>query len=385
MTSRRLRSGAAEPPYTVQRASPPLQGFFSQRCVTRSGLPVLAHACVAPEALHEAARRVDAALCNLPRVAARLLRLGASVQLIGAQQACSDLPQYAHLAGDARAAFNARGRGYGGLCPSCGEENLLRLASDRYSDHRDILTHELSHTVMDWGFPPAAAAVLRRRCEDVRAASAERWSGAYAASCASEFFAECSMWHHGSRGDFGRITPTPQEGRAWLASHDADAAQLLREVFQGDFPPVSDADEAADSVTELTSCATAVDVRSVGETASGAPAASTLLVWNGTGERVTLAWVPVSGDDVAYASVPPYGVVGQQTFEGHAWRIAAAQGGACLGVFVATAGLCRVRLGVEEAGAAMMIQPRRRGRAAGEAASSRPRRRGRASDAAEPR
>jgi hypothetical protein len=125
-------------------------------------------------------------------------------------------------------------------------------------------------------------------------------------------------------------------------------------------------------------------VRSVGETASGAPAASTLLVWNGTGERVTLAWVPVSGDDVAYASVPPYGVVGQQTFEGHAWRIAAAQGGACLGVFVATAGLCRVRLGVEEAGAAMMIQPRRRGRAAEEASSSRPRRRGRASDAAEP-
>lgn len=385
MTSRRRRSGAAEPSYAVQAASPPVQAFFSQRCVTRCGLPVLAHACVAPEALHEAARRVDAALCNLPRVAARLLRLGASVQLIGAQQACSDLPQYAHLASDAaaRAAFDARGRGYGGLCPSCGEENLLRLASDRYTDHRDILTHELSHTVMDWGFPPAAAAALRRRCEAVRAASAERWSGAYAASCASEFFAECSMWHHGSRGDYGRILPQPQEGRAWLQRHDADAAQLLREVFAGAFPLVSDADEAADAVTEL-QCCTADNPRSADETAGGAPAASTLLVANGTAGRVTLAWVPASGDDVAYASVPPYGVVGQQTFAGHAWRIAAADGGACLGVFVATAGLCRVRLGDEDAAAATMMVPmRRRGRAAGEAASSsRPRRRGRA---AEPR
>jgi hypothetical protein len=314
--------------------------------------------------------------------------MGASVQLIGAQQACSDLPQYAHLASDAaaRAAFDARGRGYGGLCPSCGEENLLRLASDRYTDHRDILTHELSHTVMDWGFPPAAAAALRRRCEDVRAASAERWSGAYAASCASEFFAECSMWHHGSRGDYGRIQPTPQEGRAWLQRHDADAAALLHEVFDGDFPPVSDADEAADSIAELQSSA-AGDTRSTGETTGGAPAASMLLVSNGTDARVTLAWVPVSGDDVAYASVPPFGVVGQQTFAGHAWRIAAADGGACLGVFVATAGLCRVRLGVENAAAAT-VQQRRRGRADGEAASSRPRRRGRAADAqppAEPR
>jgi hypothetical protein len=170
------RRGAKAEPYAVASLSPPLQGFFSQRCVSACGLPVLAHACVAPEALREAARRVDAALCRLPRVAARLRRLGSSVQLIGAAQACSDLPQYAHLADDAaaRAAFDARGRGYGGLCPSCGEENLLRLPSDRYADHRDILTHELSHTIMDHGFSPAAAAALRARCEAVRAASAQR-------------------------------------------------------------------------------------------------------------------------------------------------------------------------------------------------------------------
>ena len=381
------RAAASVGPYRLERLAPPLQGFFSQRCVARCGLPVLAHADVAPEALREAARRVDAALCGVPRVAARLRRLGASVQLIGAAQACSDLPQYAHLAGDAaaRAAFDARGRGYGGLCPSCGEENLLRLPSDRYADHRDILTHELSHTIMDYGFAPAAAAALRARCEAVRAASAPRWCGAYAASCASEFFAECAMWHHGSRGDYGGITPPPQEGRAWLQRHDPDAAALLREVFDGAYPPVSAAEEAADAVAELARAE--ADARSAAATGGGAAATSLLLVANGTPTAVTLAWVPAAGADVAYAAVPAGGVVGQSTYEGHAWRITAAAGGdgapgACLGVYVATAGLCRVRLGAgasgdDEAAPAARPAERRRSRGrGGEAAASMPSRRG---------
>jgi hypothetical protein len=352
----------------VETLSPPVAAFFSQRCACVCGLPVLAHACVAPAALHEACRRVDAALAALPAVAARLRRLGACVQLIGARQPCSALPQYAHVRADAAAcaAFDARGRGYGGLCPSAGEENLLRLPCDRYKDHRDILSHELSHTIMDWGFPPAATAALRARVEAVRLASlaAGRWEGAYAGTCASEFFAEAAMWHLGSRGDAGRMVHPPvTEGRAWLQAHDPDAAALLAEVFAGAFPPRgSDEDgaeeEEEDAIWELEREADGA-TRSVD---AAAPAAAMLLVANDmASDEVALAWVNGAGERVPYASVAPGAVAGQATWAGHAWQLRArAHGGARerhMGVFVARAGTCRVRLrdGDDDANVAVVV------------------------------
>jgi hypothetical protein len=344
--------------YPVETLSPPLARFFSQRCMPSCGLPVLAHACVAPAALHEACRRVDAALASLPAVAARLRRLGASVQLIGASQPCSALPQYAHVRADAAAcaAFDARGRGYGGLCPSAGEENLLRRPCDRYKDHRDILSHELSHTIMDWGFPPLATAALRARVESVRLASlaAGRWEGAYAGTCASEFFAEAAMWHLGSRGDAGRmVNPPVTEGRVWLQAHDPDAAALLAAVFAGAFPARSgdggaaEEEEEEDAIWELEREADAA-TRSVDAVA---PAAAMLLVVNDTASEIALTWVNGGGERVPYATVAPGAIAGQATWAGHAWhlhtRTLNGDGGGeerSMGVFVARAGTCRVRL-----------------------------------------
>ena len=54
-----------------------------------------------------------------------------------------------------RQALDERGRGYGGFHASCAEENLLKLPSDRWADHRDICTHEFAHTCLTWGLGPA--------------------------------------------------------------------------------------------------------------------------------------------------------------------------------------------------------------------------------------
>ncbi len=325
----------------VTRLSPPHAGFFSKRCLSACGVPVLAHACVADDALREAARRVDALLLHLPACAARLRALGTSVQIIGAAQRCSDLPQYAckRANPDEAAAFDARGRGYGGLCPSCGEENLLRLPCDRYRDHRDICTHELAHTVLDWGFPPAASRELKARLDAVRLASMEqgRWRGAYAATNADEFFAECAMWMQGSRGDYGQIdTPPPAEGAAWLRAHDPDAAALMHDVLRGAYPA---ADAAAGEETAKQLAPVAENARST----RGDGAACLLLVVNDTSEAASVHWINADGVPVPYGCVPAGAVHGQATYVGHVWRLTA-PGGRVLGTYVARAGLGRVHL-----------------------------------------
>ena len=339
--------------YAVTRLHPPLQGFFSQRCLAHCGLPVLAHACVAPQALQEAARRLDRLLARLPACAARLGALGCSVQVIGAAQRCSDLPQYAaHVDEAARAAFDARGRGYGGLCPSCGEENLLRLESDRYGDHRDILTHEASHTVLDWGVPLVQSRALKAALEATRQASlaAGRWTGAYAGSNCDEFFAECAMWHFGSRGDAGRITQPPvTEGRAWLEAHDPDAAALVAAVFAGRFFQEPCALEAVQMLQTIGTAPAAV------RSCAAESRDSQLVVHNHTAAALTLSWLPFDphADPVPYASVPAGGMVGQCTFQGHAWAVSA--DGTALGTYIAGEGLCRINVSAVSAHCAVEI------------------------------
>ena len=331
---------------------PPLAGFFSKRCTAACGVPVVAHQCVADAALVEAAARVDAALRCLPGVARRLVALGTTVQVIGETQQCTDLPQYAHLRASPAeaAAFDARGRGYGGLCPSCGEENLLLLPSDRYADHRDICTHELAHTILDWGFPPAKARALKTACEELRLASvaAGRWASAYAGTNADEFFAECAMWVLGSRGDGGAITTPPvAPGPDWLAAHDPDAAHFMRTVLSGQFTWDRDARDEDDAIT---------DVRMVPTDADGAPwcspsvntPPSLLIVVNKTDAPLQLTWLDTNGVAQAYGTAPPGCSHGQATFEGHIWRLSAAAPGGGeqlhLGVLAACPGTGCVRV-----------------------------------------
>lgn len=350
------------PPLSVRPLAPPLAGFFSKTVPTACGVAVLAHACVSDAALLQAARRVDAALASAPRAAARLAALGCTVQVVGAAQRCSDLPQYGHLASDpaARDAFDARGRGYGGLHPSCAEENLLSLPSDRYRDHRDILTHELAHTVQDWGHAPAASEALHAAAEAARAAAVAsgRWPGAYAASNDSEYFAECAMWHFGSRGDFGAVKGA-RKGRRWLARYDPAGAALVEAAFSDAY---ADAGGGGGGGADGGGGGVAVVALAPGPAppsgASPSPAACSLVVANDSAAAVALWWVDCAGVPHPYAVVGPGCAHGQATFQGHAWQcaeVAAAaageggaggEGGRVLGGFVAPVGhdACRVTI-----------------------------------------
>ena len=346
----RAAGGARVAALEVVAVCLPLAGFFSKRCTAFCGVPVLAHQCVADAALVEAAARVDAALRRLPGVAQRLVSLGTSVQVIGATQLTTDLPQYAHIRAnpDEADAFNARGRGYGGLCPSCAEENLLLLPTDRFADHRDICTHELAHTILDWGFPPAQAQALKAACEAVRAKSvaAGRWKSAYAATNADEFFAECAMWVMGSRGDGGAITQPPVvPGPRWLAAHDPDASRLMHTVLAGKWKWHGDSSDQDGGVITDVVPLHADDALSFSPSGNTPPCL--LVVVNETDTPLTLTWLDKNGAATVYGTTPPWCRTGQATFVGHVWKLSAAAGDGQqhdIGVFAACSGTGRVRV-----------------------------------------
>jgi len=228
---------------------------------------------------------------------------------------------------------------------SCAQQRAPPVAVSHFAsadrDHRDICSHEFAHTLLDWGFPPRLSAALKAELEALRLAgcAAGRWAGAYARSNADEFWAELCMWHVGSRGDYGSISPQPRPGRRWLRRYDTAAAALVSSVLEGRHPLLlAQADEDG-GVAELGWAAgDAVSSEGDGE-------ACTLLVVNEAGHALRLSWVEAGGGLRTYAEVPPGGRAGQSTYSGHAWELQSVGGaGVVLGRVVACAGLGVVRV-----------------------------------------
>ena len=172
-------------------------------------------------------------LGRTPDIAANLVTEGVELHVIGKDQVTSDLPEHRHLKGkpfDGDLNVDQRTRGLGGLLASCGEENLLRLAGDRYAG-RDICVHEFAHTILAFGL----SGEVRRRVAGQHRRSTGRglWKSTYAATNDDEFFAELSMWYFGTRGDYGRVDPKPEPGRDWLRGYDPEAFRLLDDLYTG--------------------------------------------------------------------------------------------------------------------------------------------------------
>jgi alpha-glucosidase len=222
--------------WVVRPVEPPEQGFYA-KVIDCDGIPVKASSAVSDAAMQEAARRIARLLRSLPQVRRNLVAAGAEHHIIGKDQETSDLPEWRHMKGrphwDGSPSFDGRVRGMGGLISSSGEENLLKLPSDRYRDHRDICSHEFSHGIFSDGIPRE----IRDRFEEQRRKSVAKglWKS-YARTNADEFFAELTMWYFGTRGDFGAIKPAPRAGRAWLREYDPEAFRLFDDFYRGRIP-----------------------------------------------------------------------------------------------------------------------------------------------------
>lgn len=218
---------------------PPEEGFFSKK-LDFHGVPIKAHAVVADEAMYEANRRLELLLANLPEVISNLAAAGAELHIIGRNQVTTDLPEWRQDKGKPiyEPTYNGqtrdeRTRGMGGRLTSCGEENLLRLETDRYRG-RDICLHEFAHTIRSYGVQPE----VRAKIDAQYARSLERglWKGSYAGSNPDEFFAELTMWYFGTHGDLNMEGMKPGDGPAGLKKYDPEAYELIDDFYAGRLP-----------------------------------------------------------------------------------------------------------------------------------------------------
>jgi alpha-glucosidase len=217
---------------------PPENGFFSKR-LDFHGIPIKAHEVVADEALRAGYGRLDLLFSNLlprqPMVISNLVAAGAELHIIGRDQVTTDLPEWRQDKGKKLAEYHGltrdeRTRGMGGRLTSCGEENLLKLAKDRYLG-RDICRHEFSHNVRNHGIQQE----LRTRFDEQfrRSLAKGLWQGSYAGSNPDEFFAELTMWYFGTHGDTTMKGPKPANGREGLKEYDPEAFAMLDGFYSG--------------------------------------------------------------------------------------------------------------------------------------------------------
>ncbi len=230
----------AEPP-KIEIINPPEKDFFS-KVLYYHGIPIKAHKDVADAAMYEAWRRIDMLLTNLPMVLSNLVAAGSELHIIGTNQVTTDLPEWRqdkHVPLDEYNGLtrDQRTRGMGGLVASFGEENLLKLTTDRYYDRaigvtRDICIHEFTHGTFGSGIQQS----LRQKFLDQLHRSVEKglWVNSYAASGnGGEYLSEMTMWYWGSHGDLSMQGPKPENGREGLKKYDPETYALVDDFYSG--------------------------------------------------------------------------------------------------------------------------------------------------------
>lgn len=218
----------------IQIINPPEDGFFS-KVLSFHGVLIKAPSVVVDEALYITYDRMAIETAHLPMVVTNLAAAGAELHIIGRDQVTTDLPEWRqdkHVPLDEYNGLtrDQRTRGMGGLITSCGEENLLKLPSDRYRG-RDICMHEFAHNIEGAGIPRTLRATFDAQYQISK--SKGLWLNSYAGSNPAEYFAELTMWYFGTHGDLNMTGPKPEDGPEGLKKYDPDAYKLLDDFYTG--------------------------------------------------------------------------------------------------------------------------------------------------------
>jgi len=200
---------------------------FYAKYLEVDGMPVVASAEVADEALFRTREIVQHMLAGRPDILQAMLDSQMYLIIIGKDQLYCDMPEYRNHPNPAYQ--NERVRGTGGRPTSFGEENLLSLPLDRYDDE-SIAVHEFCHTI------DGALGRIDPTWQDLKRAAYQNaidkglHKNTYAASNAGEYWAEIAQayfdcnrvnnWNHGPIGN-----------REQLKQYDPVGYELARTVF----------------------------------------------------------------------------------------------------------------------------------------------------------
>lgn len=229
--------GDPRPAGRIGPPSPALRDAFGlhpvyQKCLVADGLPIVASAQVSDFALLEARYLIDHMLEGRDDLRAELVRNRVRFAVLGCHERTTDLPEHSDL----RPAvyWNRRARGLGASrsrpAVSCGEENLLGFAGDPYRVE-NILIHEFAHAIQQMAIESLLPDLNRRILEAYRGAmDSGLWQGKYAATNASEYWAEgAQSWFDTNREDDHDHNHV--NTREELREYDAALAVLCEEVF----------------------------------------------------------------------------------------------------------------------------------------------------------
>lgn len=219
-----------------------LDPFYAKYCVA-DGIAVVASADVPDAALQRARALVAALLAPVDDAAVAAIHAArVRVGVIGVDQVTTDLPEHADLNdafplpdGD----WDTRTRGVAATLArpltSAAEENLRCLPGDVYAGE-SILVHEFAHTVHELGVA-VVDATFQDRLDAAYAAAlgAGRWAGTYAATNATEYWAEGVQSYFDVNGfaDPADGVHNAVADRAALAGYDPPLFGLVDEVFGG--------------------------------------------------------------------------------------------------------------------------------------------------------
>ena len=202
---------------------------FYKKYIDVKGVPVVAAAEVADEALQRTYSIVTHLLAGRPDILEAMAKNGTRLIIIGKDQVYTDMPEYRNHPNPAYQ--NERVRGTGGFdVTSFGEENLLNLPLDRYDDE-SIGVHEFCHTI-DAALGRIDPTWRKRLGQTYRDAIGKGlWKNAYTGSNPVEYWAEicqsyfdCNRvnnWNHAAVGT-----------REQLKHYDPDGYELVKTTFK---------------------------------------------------------------------------------------------------------------------------------------------------------
>jgi fermentation-respiration switch protein FrsA (DUF1100 family) len=202
---------------------------FYKKYIDVKGMPAVASAEVADEALERTYSIVTRLLAGRPDILQTMVQNGTRLIVIGKDQVYTDMPEYRHHPNPAFQ--NERVRGTGGLMiTSFGEENLLNLPTDRYDDE-SIVVHEFCHTI-DAALNRIDPRWRQRLGQTYRnAVDKERWKNAYAATNQAEYWAEiCQSYFDCNRiNNWNHVSIATREQ---LKLYDPEGYELVRTTFR---------------------------------------------------------------------------------------------------------------------------------------------------------
>lgn len=210
---------------------------FYLKYVDAAGLPVVSSGAPDDIALKRACKLLLNMLSERPDVHEKLVELKARFVVIGKDEGTADVPEYGFRSRPQaeKDAINARARGIGGQASSCGEENLMCLAGDRYPNE-SICVHEFSHTIREGVYQVDPSFGERLELSFERAKSSGILDATYRAENFDEYWAEgVQDWYDtNARSEPPDGISNGVATRIELKEFDPRLYELIGEVFPND-------------------------------------------------------------------------------------------------------------------------------------------------------